>query len=68
MAATMKLADKGPDEAINRRISILVLNKQTEQSILHENADSENGSLSDLAQPGAVPPATNSTPPQPGQR
>jgi len=68
MSATMKLADKGPDEAINRRISILVLNKQTEQSILHENADSQNGSLSDLAQPGAVPPATNSTPPQPGQR
>lgn len=68
MAATMRLVDKGPDEAINRRISILVLNKQTEQSILHENADSENGSLSDLAQPGALPPATNSTPPQPGPR
>lgn len=36
MAATMRLSDRGPDDAINRRISLLVLNKQAEQAILHE--------------------------------
>ncbi|MDI4746116.1 hypothetical protein MJL33_34175, partial [Salmonella enterica subsp. enterica serovar Kentucky] len=41
-AATMRLSDRGPDDAINRRISLLVLNKQAEQAILHENAESQN--------------------------
>ncbi len=36
MAATMRLSDRGPDDAVNRRISLLVLNKQAEQAILHE--------------------------------
>ncbi len=39
MAATMRLSDRGPDDAVNRRISLLVLNKQAEQAILHENAE-----------------------------
>lgn len=42
MAATMRLSDRGPDDAVNRRISLLVLNKQAEQAILHENAESQN--------------------------
>lgn len=33
MAATMRLSDRGPDDAVNRRISLLVLNKQAEQAI-----------------------------------
>lgn len=48
MAATMRLTDRGPDDAINRRISLLVLNQQAEQAILHENAESQNESLDDL--------------------
>ena len=68
MAATMRLANRGPDEALNRRISILVLNKQAEDAIVHENAESENEPLSVLQQPGAVPPASNPTPSQPVMR
>lgn len=48
MAATMRLSDRGPDDAINRRISLLVLNKQAEQAILHENAESQNEPVSVL--------------------
>lgn len=39
MANTMKLQEHGGDDAINRRISLLVLNNQAEQAILHENAE-----------------------------
>jgi len=63
MAATMRMSDRGPDDAINRRISILVLNRQAEQAILHENADSQNESLDNLKQPGAVPSAAVTTSP-----
>lgn len=48
MAATMRLSDRGPDDAVNRRISLLVLNKQAEQAILHENAESQNEPVSAL--------------------
>ena len=68
MAATMRLADQGADAALNRRISLLVLNKRSEEAIVHENAESENQSLSAIAQPGAVPPATDLTQQQPGTR
>ncbi len=54
MAATMRLSDRGPDDAINRRISLLVLNKQAEQAILHENAESQNEPVSVLQQPAAA--------------
>jgi len=54
---------RGPDDAINRRISLLVLNKQAEQAILHENAESQNESLDDLKQPGPVPSAAVPTSP-----
>ncbi len=63
MAATMRMTDRGPDDAINRRISLLVLNKQAEQAILHENAESQNESLDDLKQPGPEPSAAVPTSP-----
>ena len=62
MAATMRVSDRGPDDAINRRISLLVLNQQAEQAILHENAESQNESLDDLKQ-RAVPSAAVPTSP-----
>lgn len=68
MAATMRLNEKGADDAINRRISILVLNKQAEQVILHENAESQNEPVSVLQQPGAQPQVTVPTSPQPDPR
>lgn len=61
MAATMRLSDRGPDDAINRRISLLVLNKQAEQTILHENAESQNVPVSVLEKPGGVPQVSVST-------
>lgn len=42
MSATMSLAPQQPDAAINRRISLLVLNKQTELSIERENVESQS--------------------------
>lgn len=68
MANTMKLKPHGGDDAINRRISLLVLNTQTEQAILHENAASQNEPLSVLQQPAALPPAASPTAPQSFQR
>ncbi|MCT4714384.1 flagellar motor protein MotB [Enterobacteriaceae bacterium H18W14] len=68
MASTMRLTDRGPEDAINRRISLLVLNKQAEQAIVHENAESDNQSLSTLKEPAAVAPAQSTLPPQPGTR
>lgn len=63
MAATMRMSDRGPDDAINRRISLLVLNKQSEQAILHENAESQNEPVSVLQQPGASPQVSVPTSP-----
>ncbi|MGU3416232.1 flagellar motor protein MotB [Enterobacteriaceae bacterium C34A] len=68
MANTMKLQQHGGDDAINRRISLLVLNSQAEQAILHENAESQNEPLSVLQQPAALPPAASPTSPQSLQR
>lgn len=63
MAATMRLSDRGPEDAINRRISLLVLNKQAEEAILHENAESQNEPVSVLQQPVVMPPASVPTSP-----
>lgn len=63
MAATMRLSDRGPEDAINRRISLLVLNKQAEEAILHENAESQNEPVSVLQQPAELPPASVPTSP-----
>lgn len=68
MASTMRVTDRGPDDAINRRISLLVLNKQAEQAIVHENAESDNQSLSTLKEPAAVAPAQSPLPPLPDTR
>lgn len=57
MAATIHFDGHGQDEAINRRISILVLNKQTERAILQESAEKQNKPLSVLSQPQVTAPA-----------
>lgn len=70
MAATMSLKQHGADDAINRRITVLVLNKQTQQGIEHENGESN---AMDVAQPvelkslapSATVPATLIAPEQP---
>jgi chemotaxis protein MotB len=70
MAATMSLRQHGADDAINRRITVLVLNKQTQQGIEHENGESN---AMDVAQPvelkslapAATAPATLIAPEQP---
>ncbi|CAI1495235.1 Chemotaxis protein MotB [Serratia quinivorans] len=70
MAATMSLKQHGADDAINRRITVLVLNKQTQQGIEHENGESN---AMDVAQPvelkslapAAMAPATLIAPEQP---
>lgn len=61
MANTMKLQAHGGDDAVNRRISLLVLNHQAEQAIVNENAESQNQPLSVLQQSAAqAPPASDS--------
>ncbi|CAI0745309.1 Chemotaxis protein MotB [Serratia proteamaculans] len=70
MAATMSLKQHGADDAINRRITVLVLNKQTQQGIEHENGESnamdvvQPVELKSLA-PTATAPATLIAPEQP---
>ncbi|MEO3988257.1 flagellar motor protein MotB [Pseudocitrobacter cyperus] len=54
MANSMRLATHAGVDAINRRISLLVLNNQAEQAILHENAQSQNEPLSVLPPPSAA--------------
>ncbi|MCI2405329.1 flagellar motor protein MotB [Serratia sp. PGPR-27] len=51
MAATMSLKQHGADDAINRRITVLVLNKRTQEGIEHENAESN---AMDIAQPDSL--------------
>ena len=69
MAATMSLKQHGADDAINRRITVLVLNKQTQEGIEHENAESnamdiaQPDSLKQLA-PSATAPASQTPEPQ----
>ncbi|EEP96200.1 hypothetical protein yaldo0001_12650 [Yersinia aldovae ATCC 35236] len=41
MASTMRLKEQTSDDPVNRRISILVLNKQTQHDIEHENLDNK---------------------------
>ena len=68
MSNSMRLSARGGGDAINRRISLLVLNNQAEQAILHENAASQNEPLSVLQSPDAAPSAAGTTPPQPDSR
>ncbi|TCL02237.1 chemotaxis protein MotB [Sodalis ligni] len=78
MSSTMSIAPKQPYAAINRRISLVVLNKQTEEMIEHENVQNPavevNGSKELSAQPAlkeaadarrGAPPATQANAPAP---
>ncbi|MGD8105742.1 flagellar motor protein MotB [Pantoea sp. FN0302] len=47
MSDTMRLKNRGGNEAINRRISLLVLNRDTQAQIEKENAESDVVELSD---------------------
>ncbi|MFW5398505.1 flagellar motor protein MotB [Yersinia sp. 1252 StPb PI] len=64
MASTMRLKEQAADDPVNRRISILVLNKQTQHDIEHENLDNKAldiekaASLKQLETSGTVPTAT----------
>ena len=68
MSNSMRLSARGGGDAINRRISLLVLNNQAEQAILHENAESQNEPLSVLQSPTYSTSAAGTTPPQPDSR
>lgn len=73
MASTMRLKEQTSDDPVNRRISILVLNKQTQHDIEHENLDNKAldiekaESLKQIDSTGTTPalasPATVATPP-----
>ncbi|CAI1677712.1 flagellar motor protein MotB [Serratia quinivorans] len=70
MAATMSLKQHGADDAINRRITVLVLNKQTQQGIEHENGESNAIEVAQPVElksltPAATAPATLIAPEQP---
>ncbi|WP_158784800.1 flagellar motor protein MotB [Pantoea sp. BAV 3049] len=73
MADTMKLKNRGANDAVNRRISLLVLNHDTEMQIEKENSESDAvqisgddpASLKEIAAP-AIPSGANNNPaPQP---
>ena len=49
MADTMRLKNRGGNDAVNRRISLLVLNHDTEAAIEKENAESDAVQISDPA-------------------
>ena len=68
MSNSMRLSEHGGNDAINRRISLLVLNNQAEQAILHENAESQNEPLSVFQSPNTASDAAGTTPPQPDSR
>lgn len=73
MSDTMKLKNRGGDDAVNRRISLLVLNHDTEKQIEHENAESDSvqiteaSSLKQVAAPEAPSTATKNQDPQHSQ-
>ncbi|WP_145574369.1 flagellar motor protein MotB [Yersinia mollaretii] len=67
MASTMRLKEQASDDPVNRRISILVLNKQTQHDIEHENLDNraldieKAESLKQIETSGTAPVATSAT-------
>lgn len=71
MGSTMQLKDHPSGDAINRRISILVLNKHAEEAIERENSEGEAVTINDAGDlkkmvPGndnAAAPATTPEPP-----
>lgn len=73
MSDTMRLKNRGANDAVNRRISLLVLNHDTEKQIEKENSesdavqisDSDTGSLSKIVAPVLPTDATKTPDPQP---
>ena len=73
MASTMRLKEQAADDPVNRRISILVLNKQAQHEIEHENLDNKAldiekaENLKQIDSAGTAPvvasPSTAETPP-----
>ncbi|WP_439212229.1 flagellar motor protein MotB [Duffyella gerundensis] len=49
MSDTMKLKNRGGDDAVNRRMSLLVLNHDTEAAIEKENTESDATAVNDVA-------------------
>ncbi|KHJ65067.1 flagellar motor protein MotB, partial [Pantoea rodasii] len=47
---TMKLKNRGSNDAVNRRISLLVLNHDTQAAIEKENSESDAAQVTDPAQ------------------
>ncbi|TPG64815.1 flagellar motor protein MotB [Ewingella americana] len=67
MGSTMQLKNHPSGDAINRRISILVLNKHSEEAIERENSEGEAINISDVGElqklvPGNAAPAAPSAP------
>lgn len=75
MADTMKLKNRGGDDAVNRRISLLVLNHDTEVQIEKENSesdavqvsDSDMNNLQQIVAPAVPADGTKTPDPQPSQ-
>mgnify|MGYP003362722628 CR=1 FL=1 len=73
MSDTMKLKNRGGNDSVNRRISLLVLNHDTEAQIERENAESDAvqindaSSLKQIAAPEVPSTATNNQDPQQSQ-
>ncbi len=73
MADTMRLKNRGADDAVNRRISLLVLNHDTEMQIEKENSesdamqinDSAASNLKEIVAPAIPSGATHNPDPQP---
>ncbi|WLS77270.1 flagellar motor protein MotB [Erwinia pyri] len=74
MADTMRLKNRGADDAVNRRISLLVLNHDTEVQIEKENAESDAtqigndpGTLKEIVAPAIPSGAAKNPDPQPSE-
>ncbi|EXU76199.1 flagellar motor protein MotB [Erwinia papayae] len=73
MADTMKLKNRGANDAVNRRISLLVLNHDTEMQIEKENSESDavqfsggdTTGLKEIVAPSIPSDANNNPAPQP---
>jgi chemotaxis protein MotB len=65
MGSTMQLKDHPSGDAINRRISILVLNKHAEEAIERENSEGEAVTISDAGELKKMVPGNDTAVPAP---
>lgn len=65
MGSTMQLKDHPSGDAINRRISILVLNKHAEEAIERENSEGEAVTISDAGELKKMVPGNDTAAPAP---